>query len=79
MRSASPRPALLGRTELGFDLMDGKIHMRANLGRSRSRIEQVQGRLQVSNSLGKTLVSIIWQVIHSAPRLNLNVNEQKQG
>jgi hypothetical protein len=67
------------RAELGFELVDGKIHMRSDLARSRDRVEQVQGRLQVSNSLGKKQVSIIWQVIHSAPRLNLNINEQKQG
>jgi hypothetical protein len=60
---------LLGRAELGFELVDGKIHMRADLGRSRNRIEQVQGRSQVSSSLGKKLVSIIWQIIHFAPRL----------
>ena len=57
-RSGRPGAALLDREELGLELMDCKIHMRADLGRSLDRIEQLERRPKMPSGLGKDLLPI---------------------
>jgi len=50
--SASSRTALGGSEYLRFDLIDCEIHMSADLGRSRYRVEEVERQPQMLRGLG---------------------------